>query len=54
MSDILKCVKGYLKKCGTPLQREVYELSIEYFSQTLRKFCDKGPERESTLPLSII
>ena len=29
------------------MQREIYDLSIEYFARTLRKFCDEGPERES-------
>ena len=47
VNDILKCVKGYLKKCGTPLQREIYELTIEYFTRTVKKFCDETPERES-------
>ncbi|KAI2811512.1 hypothetical protein RDWZM_003707 [Blomia tropicalis] len=52
VNDILKCAKGYMKKCGTPLQREIYDLSIEYFARTLRKFCDEGPEREIFLKSS--
>lgn len=47
VTDVLRCVKGYLKKCATPLQHEVYKLSIYYFSATLRKFSDKGTEKKS-------
>lgn len=46
-NEILKCLKGYFKKCGTPLQREIYDLSMEAVTKTVRKFCGEGPERES-------
>jgi len=34
-----KCFKGYMKKCGTPLQRELFEFAIEYFVKTVEQFC---------------
>ncbi|KAH9413453.1 hypothetical protein DERP_007929 [Dermatophagoides pteronyssinus] len=52
VDDILKCVKSYFKKCGTPLQREIYDLTIEHFTRTLKKFCNDSPEREVFLQSS--
>jgi len=47
--EVMKCFKGYMKKCGTPLQRELFEFGTEYFIQTTKQFCDPGPLRETFL-----
>ena len=45
--DVVTCFKGYMKKCGTPLQRELFDFSIEYFFNSVDQFCKPGVDRES-------
>lgn len=48
--DLSKCVKGYIKKCGTPLHREVTDLVIDQVTTSAERFCDeKNPERAKFL-----
>jgi hypothetical protein len=41
------CLRGYFKKCGTPLHREILGLILDQAQSHVNKFCDNGPERES-------
>ncbi|RWS25936.1 hypothetical protein B4U80_03697, partial [Leptotrombidium deliense] len=43
--DVVKCIKGYMKKCGTPLQRELFDFGTEHFQKSVEQFC--APNGES-------
>jgi len=43
-----KCFKGYMKRCGTPLQRELFDFAIEYFVKTVEQFCSGDNELKKT------
>jgi hypothetical protein len=45
--DFMGCLRGYFKKCGTPLHREILGLILDQAQSHVNKFCDNGPERES-------
>lgn len=47
--DVVNCVRNYMTKCGTPLQRELFEFGIEQFSKSIDQFCKPGPLREEFL-----
>jgi hypothetical protein len=47
VNEVVKCIKSFIRKCGTPLQRELFDFGTEYFVQTIKQFCDAGPLRES-------
>lgn len=48
--DLAKCVKSYVKKCGTPLHREVVDLVVDQVTVSIERFCDeKNPERAKFL-----
>jgi len=51
-NDVIKCVKSFIRKCGTPLQRELFDFGAEYFVQTVKQFCDIGPSRQKFLEYS--
>ncbi|RWS02059.1 hypothetical protein B4U79_00961 [Dinothrombium tinctorium] len=37
--DVVKCLKGYMKKCGTPIQRELFDFGTEHFTKSTEQFC---------------
>jgi len=37
--DMIKCVKSYTKKCGTPLHREVLDLILDQITGRIARFC---------------
>jgi hypothetical protein len=44
--DMIKCVKSYTKKCGTPLHREVLDLVLDQITGRISRFCkDDNPLR---------
>jgi len=45
----IQCSKGYMKKCGTPIQRELFDFGIEQFDKSLELFCAAGPDRTTFL-----
>jgi hypothetical protein len=45
----ITCIKGYMKKCATPIQRELLDFGIEQFVNSLDKFCAQGPDRDAFL-----
>lgn len=48
--DLSKCIKSYIKKCGTPLHREVADLIIDQVTNSVARFCDdKNPNRKEFL-----
>ncbi|KPM06997.1 hypothetical protein QR98_0054790 [Sarcoptes scabiei] len=48
--DLSKCVKNFLKKCGTPLHREIFDLIIDQMDLSISRFCDpKNAERTTFL-----
>jgi hypothetical protein len=47
VNEVVKCIKSFIRKCGTPLQRELFDFGTEYFVQTIKQFCDVGTLRES-------
>ncbi|XP_074601462.1 uncharacterized protein LOC141855353 [Brevipalpus obovatus] len=47
--DVVTCFRNYMTKCGTPLQRELFEFAIEQFSKSIDQFCKPGPLREEFL-----
>lgn len=48
--DLSKCIKSYVKKCGTPLHREVVDLVIDQVTNQVSRFCQQGnPDRAGKL-----
>jgi len=48
--DIVKCVKGYFKKCGSPLHREVLDLVVDQITNRAQRFCkDDNPAKKTFL-----
>ena len=48
--DLSKCIKAYIKKCGTPLHREVADLIVDQVTNQVSRFCDsKNPSRAEFL-----
>ena len=44
--DTVKCAKGYGKKCGTPLHRELMDLILDMITNRMTKFCKAdNPDR---------
>jgi hypothetical protein len=45
---MIKCVKAYSKKCGTPLHRELFDLILDQITSRISKFCkEDNPARKS-------
>ncbi|CAG2100908.1 unnamed protein product, partial [Medioppia subpectinata] len=53
VNEVNKCIKAFIKRCGTPLQREVFDFVSEHFQQKIKQFCDSGPIRENFLKNSV-
>lgn len=51
VNEVVKCIKSFIRRCGTPLQRELFDFGTDYFLQTIKQFCDVGPLRESKLKI---
>jgi hypothetical protein len=48
--DMIKCVKSYTKKCGTPLHREVIDLVLDQITGRISRFCkEDNPLRKKFL-----
>lgn len=41
------CIKGYMKKCGTPIQRELLDFILEQLVESVKQFCNDGEVKES-------
>jgi len=51
--DMIKCVKSYTKKCGTPLHREVLDLILDQITGRISRFCkEDNPLRKKFLTQS--
>ncbi|KAI1293778.1 hypothetical protein HDE_06525 [Halotydeus destructor] len=44
-----KCIKAYLKNCGTPIQRELVDFVIDQFIGNTKSFCEPGAIRSTFL-----
>ncbi len=45
---MIKCVKGYADKCGTPLHKELFSLILDQITSSISKFCkEDNPTRKS-------
>ncbi|XP_054164088.1 uncharacterized protein LOC128961798 [Oppia nitens] len=53
VDEVIKCIKSFIKRCGTPLQREVFDFVGQHFSQTIKQYCNSGPIRENFLKHSV-
>lgn len=47
--DTMKCIKGYFKKCGTPLHREISDLVMDMVLHRVTKFCDNSQQKSRFL-----
>lgn len=46
--DLSKCVKNFIKRCGTPLHKEVSDLIVDQIDNSISRFCDpNNPQRHS-------
>jgi hypothetical protein len=44
-----ECIKGFFKKCGTPIQRELFDFVLEQFRESVNLFCKGDEVRETFL-----
>ena len=49
VQETISCFKQYVERCGTPLQYELFDFTLEYFTKSIDKFCKPGPERDAFL-----
>lgn len=42
----LNCLQTHIEQCGTPIQRDLFEFTIEQFQRSIDKFCKPGELRE--------
>ena len=53
--DLTKCIKTFIKKCGTPLHREMTDLITDQVTNQVARFCDpKNPARGSKFLIKIL
>ncbi|XP_015794772.1 uncharacterized protein LOC107371256 [Tetranychus urticae] len=45
----LNCLKEHIDQCGTPIQREMFEFTIEQFQRSIDQFCKPGELRQEFL-----
>lgn len=46
-STVVECQKGYIKKCATPLQKELFDFFLESFTKTVEEFCGNAENKQS-------
>lgn len=39
-----------MKKCGTPIQRELFDFILEQFVESVKQFCNDGDNKEGKSP----
>lgn len=44
---VVECQKGYIKKCATPLQKELFDFFLESFTKTVEEFCANPENKQS-------
>lgn len=44
---VAECQKGYIKKCATPLQKELFDFFLESFTKTVEEFCNNPENKQS-------
>jgi len=44
---VVECQKGYIKKCATPLQKELFDFFLESFTKTVEEFCGNPETKQS-------
>lgn len=44
---VVECQKGYIKKCATPLQKELFDFFLESFTKTVEEFCGNPDTKQS-------
>lgn len=44
---VVECQKGYIKKCATPLQKELFDFFLESFTKTVEEFCGNPDNKQS-------
>ena len=44
---VVECQKGYIKKCATPLQKELFDFFLESFTKTVEEFCNNPNTKSS-------
>lgn len=42
----ITCIKGFMKKCGTPIQRELFDFMMEQFVESVNLFCNTPDTRK--------
>lgn len=48
-STVVECQKGYIKKCATPLQKELFDFFLESFTKTVEEFCGNADNKQKFL-----
>lgn len=46
VSGSITCLKGFMKKCGTPIQRELFDFMMEQFVESVNLFCNTPETRQ--------
>lgn len=46
-NTVVECQKGYIKKCATPLQKELFDFFLESFTKTVEEFCGNNESKQS-------
>jgi len=49
VDESMVCIKGFIKKCGTPIHRELFDFVLEQFSESVKLFCKSGETRSTFL-----
>jgi hypothetical protein len=42
----ITCLKNFMKKCGTPIQRELFDFMMEQFVESVNLFCNTPETRK--------
>lgn len=46
---VTDCIKGYMRKCATPIQRELFEFLHEQLVESVKQFCNDGQNKQTFL-----
>jgi len=46
------CIKNFFKKCGTPIQRELFDFVLEQFGESVKLFCNNEENKATFLKYS--
>jgi len=49
MNDNIDCNKSFMKRCSTPLHKELYDFFVDGIVKSMAQFCQPGPIQKSFL-----